>query len=129
ALGRRCRSIPCEQGMLRHCWRGFRSCKRKRWRGRGNLFRSSPSRKRGWTVSGFIACWSGKESKATSSIRPRLRRPAGGGTLELPFWIFRFDELADVVLSGRRPHPDERDALYELIRVARAKYLADVRSS
>ena len=25
--------------------------------------------------SGFIACWSGKELKATSSIRPRLRRP------------------------------------------------------
>ena len=50
-------------------------------------------------------------------------------TLELPFWMFRFDELADVVFSGRRPHSEERDALYELIRVARAKYLADAGSS
>ncbi len=60
---------------------------------------------------------------------PGLAQIIDWDTLELPFWMFRFDELADVVLSGRRPHPDERDALYELIRVARAKYLADVRSS
>jgi len=60
---------------------------------------------------------------------PGLAQIIDSDTLELPFWMFRFDELADVVLSGRRPHPDERDALYELIRVARAKYLADVRSS
>ena len=50
-------------------------------------------------------------------------------SLELPFWMFRFDELADVVFSGRQPRADERDALYELIRAARAKYLADLGSS
>ena len=50
-------------------------------------------------------------------------------SLELPFWMFRFDELADVVFSGRQPHPDERDALYEVIRMARAKYQAELGSS
>jgi DNA helicase HerA-like ATPase len=49
-------------------------------------------------------------------------------SLELPFWMFRFDELADVVFSGRQPHADERDALYELIRAARAKYLMELGS-
>ena len=49
-------------------------------------------------------------------------------SLELPFWMFRFDELADVVFSGRQPHADERDALYEVIRIARAKYLAELGS-
>jgi hypothetical protein len=39
--------------------------------------------------------------------------------------MFRFDELADVVFSGRQPHADERDALYEVIRAAKAKYLAE----
>ena len=46
-------------------------------------------------------------------------------SLELPFWMFRFDELADIVFSGRQPHADERDALYEVIRAAKAKYLAE----
>ena len=50
-------------------------------------------------------------------------------SLELPFWMFKFDELSDVVFSGRQPHADERDALYEVIRVARAKYQAELNSS
>jgi DNA helicase HerA-like ATPase len=50
-------------------------------------------------------------------------------SLELPFWMFKFDELADVVFSGRQPHPDEQDALYEVIRIARAKYRAELGSS
>jgi uncharacterized protein len=50
-------------------------------------------------------------------------------SLELPFWMFKFDELADVVFSGRQPHPDEQDARYEVIRIARAKYRAELGSS
>ena len=46
-------------------------------------------------------------------------------SLELPFWMFRFDEFAEVVFGGRKPHPDERDALLEIIRAAKAKYVAD----
>jgi uncharacterized protein len=59
---------------------------------------------------------------------PGLAQVIDSDTLELPFWIFRFDEFADVVFSGRHPHADERDALYEVIRLARAKYLADTGS-
>ena len=43
--------------------------------------------------------------------------------------MFRFDELADIVFSGRQPHADERDALYEVIRVAKAKYQTELGSS
>ncbi len=60
---------------------------------------------------------------------PGLAQVIDSDSLELPFWMFQFDELADVVFSGRQPHADERDALYEVIRAAKAKYLVDVGSS
>jgi uncharacterized protein len=60
---------------------------------------------------------------------PGLAHIIDSESLELPFWMFRFDELADVVFSGRQPHPEERDALYEVIRVARAKYQVELGSS
>ncbi len=46
-------------------------------------------------------------------------------SLELPIWMFRFDELTDVVFSGRPPHPDERDALYEIIQTAKTHHHAN----
>ena len=57
---------------------------------------------------------------------PGLAQVIDSDSLELPFWMFRFDELADVVFSGRQPHADERDALYEVIRAAKAKYLVEL---
>ena len=60
---------------------------------------------------------------------PGLAQIINSESLELPFWMFRFDELADIVFSGRQPHADERDALYEVIRVAKAKYLTELGSS
>jgi uncharacterized protein len=60
---------------------------------------------------------------------PGLAQIIDSESLELPFWMFKFDELADVVFSGRQPHADERDALYEVIRIARAKYQAELNSS
>jgi hypothetical protein len=42
--------------------------------------------------------------------------------LELPFWMFRFDELADIVFSGREPSLDERESLFELIKAAKARF-------
>jgi uncharacterized protein len=59
---------------------------------------------------------------------PGLAQVIDSDSLELPFWVFRFDELADVVFSGRHPHADERDALYEVVRIARAKYHVDAGS-
>ena len=60
---------------------------------------------------------------------PDLAQVIDSDSLELPFWMFRFDELADVIFSGRQPHADERDALYEVIRTARARYLVDTGSA
>src|SRR5271156_754274 len=59
---------------------------------------------------------------------PGLAQIVDSESLELPFWMFKFDELADVVFSNRQPHPDERDALYEVIRIARTKYQAELGS-
>jgi DNA helicase HerA-like ATPase len=43
-------------------------------------------------------------------------------TLDLPFWMFRFDELADIVFSGRDPSPNEREALLEIVKTARNRF-------
>ena len=43
-------------------------------------------------------------------------------TLELPYWMFRFEEMVDVVYGGRKPNPDEADALYEVIRTAKQRF-------
>jgi uncharacterized protein len=43
-------------------------------------------------------------------------------SLDLPFWIFRFDELVDVVFRGRPPVPGEADILQEMVTNARARY-------
>jgi DNA helicase HerA-like ATPase len=45
-------------------------------------------------------------------------------TLELPYWMFRFEEMVDVVYSGRKPNSDEADALYEVIRTAKQRFAA-----
>jgi DNA helicase HerA-like ATPase len=59
---------------------------------------------------------------------PDLAQVIDSDSLELPFWVFRFEEFADIIFSGRHPHADERDALYEIIRMARARYLVDAGS-
>lgn len=43
-------------------------------------------------------------------------------SLELPYWMFRFEEMVDVVYGGRKPNPDEADALYEVIRTAKQRF-------
>ena len=42
--------------------------------------------------------------------------------LELPYWMFKFEELLDVVYTGRKPNSDESDALYEVIRTAKQRF-------
>ena len=44
--------------------------------------------------------------------------------LDLPYWVFRFDEIVDVIYGGRKPNPEELDALYELIRAAKVRFAA-----
>lgn len=43
-------------------------------------------------------------------------------TLEIPFWMFRFEELLDIIYAGRKPTSDEADALYDLIKSAKARF-------
>lgn len=44
--------------------------------------------------------------------------------LDLPYWMFRFDEIVDVIYGGRRPNAEELDALYEVIRAAKVRFAA-----
>lgn len=44
------------------------------------------------------------------------------GSLELPYWIFQFDELADVLYRGQPPVAGEIEQLRELIPMARESY-------
>ncbi|RXT56669.1 hypothetical protein B6S44_06345 [Bosea sp. Tri-44] len=43
-------------------------------------------------------------------------------TLDLPFWLFRFEEFADIVFRGRSPLEDEAEILREVVAVARSRY-------
>ena len=48
--------------------------------------------------------------------------------LELPYWMFKFDEMVDIIYAGRKPNPDESDALYEVIKSAKARFSAAANS-
>jgi DNA helicase HerA-like ATPase len=43
-------------------------------------------------------------------------------SLELPFWMFRYDELADVLFRGREGLDEEADILRELLPLARSRF-------
>ncbi len=42
--------------------------------------------------------------------------------LELPYWMFKFEELVDIIYGGRAPSADEVDGLHDAIRMAKAKF-------
>lgn len=44
-------------------------------------------------------------------------------TLKLPFWMFNFEELVDVIYGGRPALADEVEILSELIPIAKSTYL------
>jgi DNA helicase HerA-like ATPase len=45
-------------------------------------------------------------------------------TLELPYWLFKFEELVDVVYAGRTPSPEAFDAFYDVIKTAKSRFSA-----
>ena len=45
-------------------------------------------------------------------------------TLELPFWMFKLEELVDVVFRGRKPSDGELDILRDMIATAKSRYNA-----
>ncbi|MBN9450416.1 MAG: ATP-binding protein [Bosea sp.] len=57
-----------------------------------------------------------------SSAFPDLALTIDGESLDLPFWMFKQDELADVVFRGRAALDDEPDILREVVSTARARY-------
>ena len=48
----------------------------------------------------------------------------GGENLRLPFWLFNFEEILNVLYGGKPAGPEEVEILAELIPVAKAKYQA-----
>ena len=42
--------------------------------------------------------------------------------LDLPFWMLRYEELADIIYPGRTPLADEADSLFEAMAFARLGY-------
>lgn len=57
-----------------------------------------------------------------ASAFPDLALTIDGDALDLPFWMFRQEELADVVFRGRPALDDEPDILREVVAAARARY-------
>ena len=49
--------------------------------------------------------------------------------LDLPFWILRYEELADIIFPGRIPTPEEADALFEAMTLARISYANQPRAA
>lgn len=43
--------------------------------------------------------------------------------LKLPFWLFNFEELVDIIFGGRAPVEEELEILSELIPIAKSNYL------
>lgn len=53
---------------------------------------------------------------------PDLALTIDGDALDLPFWMFKQEEFADVVFRGRPALDDEPDILREVIAAARTRY-------
>jgi uncharacterized protein len=48
----------------------------------------------------------------------------GSHNLRLPFWLFSFEEIVDVIFGGKPASPEEVEILAELIPVAKAAYMS-----
>jgi hypothetical protein len=46
----------------------------------------------------------------------------GADNLKLPFWVFNFDEMTDVIYGGKQAVPEEVEILAELIPIAKGNY-------
>ncbi|MEQ1950450.1 ATP-binding protein [Mesorhizobium sp. CN2-181] len=57
-----------------------------------------------------------------ASALPEYSYKIDTNSLELPFWLFRLEELAEVLFRGREVEPDEVDALRDLIPIAKSNY-------
>ncbi len=53
---------------------------------------------------------------------PQYSVKVDSSTLDLPFWMFRLEEFAEVLFRGREPVPEEVDMLRDLIPIAKNLY-------
>lgn len=53
---------------------------------------------------------------------PDLALTIDGDTLDLPFWMFKIEELSDAVFRGRPALDEEADILREVVATARSRY-------
>ena len=59
-----------------------------------------------------------------SSAFPEHAIRVNSHTLDLPFWLFRLEELIEVLYRGRDPIPEEVDLLRDLVPLAKQMYRA-----
>lgn len=57
-----------------------------------------------------------------SAAFPDISITVDANSLDLPFWLFRFEEFVDVLYRGRKSVEEECDILRELITQAKSKY-------
>ncbi|MEO3386266.1 DUF87 domain-containing protein [Mesorhizobium sp. CAU 1741] len=57
-----------------------------------------------------------------SSAFPEHAIRVNSHTLDLPFWLFRLEELVEVLYRGRDPIPEEVDLLRDLVPLAKQSY-------
>ncbi len=57
-----------------------------------------------------------------ASAFPDLAVTIDGDALDLPFWMFKLEEMNDVVFRGRPPLDEEADILREVVTTARGRY-------
>jgi hypothetical protein len=55
---------------------------------------------------------------------PGISNVLNSDNLELPYWMFKFEEIADIIYSGRKANSDELDALFDVIKTAKAQYIS-----
>ena len=59
---------------------------------------------------------------------PGIANVLHSDNLELPYWMFKFEEIADIIYNGRKPNSDELDALFDVIKTAKAQFVASAAS-
>jgi DNA helicase HerA-like ATPase len=60
---------------------------------------------------------------------PDISITLDANSVELPFWILRFEEMADIVFRGRSASEEENEILRDMMAAARGRYLSAAQSN
>jgi len=64
-----------------------------------------------------------------ASALPEHAVRVDSSSLDLPFWLFRLEELAEVIFRGRETIPEELDVLRDIIPIAKSMYKSTAQGS